>query len=82
MGLGGLLKEIADRPQPRMMQSGKRKLKKTNKVIAIVLAAGQSHRMGDANKLLMKFDGCPMIEYVAKTLNESCLDEIIVVTGF
>ena len=82
MGLGGLLKEIADRPQPRMMQSRKSKLKKTNRVIAIVLAAGLSRRMGNANKLLMKFGGCPMIEHVAKTLNESCLDKIIVVTGF
>ncbi|MEE9574718.1 MAG: molybdopterin-binding/glycosyltransferase family 2 protein [Gammaproteobacteria bacterium] len=82
MGLGGLLKEIADRPQPRMMQSGKHKMKKTNNVTAIVLAAGQSHRMGDENKLLMKIDDSPMIEHVAKTLNESCLNEIIVVTGF
>jgi molybdenum cofactor cytidylyltransferase len=82
MGLGGLLKEIADRPQPRMMQSGKSKVKKTHRITVIVLAAGQSRRMGNGNKLLMKFDDYPMIEHVAKTLNESCLDEIIVVTGF
>ena len=49
---------------------------------AIVLAAGKSHRMGAANKLLIKFNEHPMIEHVVKTLNESCLDEIIVVTGF
>ena len=82
MGLGGLLKEIADRPQPRMVQSGKSKMKKTHRITAIILAAGQSHRMGDENKLLMMIDDCPMIEHVAKTLNESCLNEIIVVTGF
>ena len=82
MGLGGLLKEISDRPQPRMMQSAKNKMKKINKVTAIVLAAGQSHRMGDENKLLMKIDDYPMVEHVAKILNESCLDKIIVVTGF
>lgn len=65
-----------------MMQPGKNNLKKTNRVTAIVLAAGQSHRMGNKNKLLLKIDDCPMIGHVAKTLNESCLDEIIVVTGF
>ncbi len=83
MGLGGLLKEIADRPQPRMIQTGKNKLKKKHhRIAAIVLAAGQSRRMGIANKLLMKLDNFPMIELVAKTLNESCLDRINVVTGF
>jgi len=60
----------------------KSKVKKENRVAAIVLAAGKSHRMGAANKLLIKFDEHPMIEHVVKTLNESCLDEIIVVTGF
>jgi molybdenum cofactor cytidylyltransferase len=83
MGLGGLLKEIADRPQPRIMLTGKNKLIKTHiRIAAIVLAAGQSRRMGNANKLLMKIDNFPMIGLVAKTLNESCLDVINVVTGF
>ncbi len=82
MGLGGLLKEIADRPQPRVMRPDKNRMKKTHRVTAIVLAAGQSRRMGNANKLLMKFNDRPMIEHVVKTLNESCLDKIIVVTGF
>ena len=82
MGLGGLLKEISDRPQPRMMQSAKNKMKKINKVSAIILAAGQSRRMGKENKLLMKIDDCPMVEHVVKILNKSCLDKIIVVTGF
>jgi molybdenum cofactor cytidylyltransferase len=82
MGIGGLLKEIADRPQPRVIRSNKNKMKKTIKVTAIILAAGQSRRMGAENKLLMKFNDQPMIKHVAITLNESCLDEIIVVTGF
>jgi molybdenum cofactor cytidylyltransferase len=82
MGIGGLLKEIADRPQPRVTRSDRNNMKKTHKVTAIVLAAGQSRRMGAENKLLMTFNEQPMIEHVAKTLNESCLDEIIVVTGF
>lgn len=82
MGIGGLLKEIADRPQPRVMRSNKNKLKKTHRVTAIVLAAGQSRRMGAVNKLLIKFNDYPMIKHVAKTLSESGLDEIIVITGF
>jgi molybdenum cofactor cytidylyltransferase len=82
MGVGGLLKEIAERPQPRVIRSDKNKMKKTHKVTAIVLAAGQSRRMGNQNKLLMKFNDQPMIKHITNTLDESCLDEIIVVTGF
>jgi len=82
MGVGGLLKEITDRPQPRVIRSDKGKVKKTSKVTAIILAAGQSHRMGSENKLLTKFEDCPMIEHVARMLNEACLDDVIVVTGF
>ncbi len=82
MGLGGLLKEIADRPQPRVIHSDNNMVKKINRITAIVLAAGQSHRMGNENKLLMEIDNRPMIEHVIKTLNKTCLEEIIVVTGF
>ena len=82
MGLGGLLKEIVDRPQPRTRRSGKNKVEITHRVAAIVLAAGQSRRMGNANKLLMEFKEQPMVKHVAETLNESELDEIIVVMGF
>lgn len=82
MGVGGLLKEIADRPQPRALRSNKNKMKKIHKVTAIVLAAGQSRRMGDVNKLLMTFNDQPMVKHITNTLNESCLNEIIVVTGF
>ena len=57
-------------------------MKKAHQVSAIILAAGQSQRMGTDNKLLIKFDNCPMIEHVAITLGEANLSEIIVVTGF
>ncbi|MCG8383656.1 MAG: nucleotidyltransferase family protein [Gammaproteobacteria bacterium] len=50
-------------------------------VSAIVLAAGQSRRMGKQNKLLSLVNGRPMIEQVVAEIAHSTVDEIIVVTG-
>jgi len=79
MGAGGLLKEIRSRPQPRGLGSeggaGRRV------VDAIVLAAGRSRRMGQANKLLAEVDGEPMVARVVRTLRGSRVREVIVVTG-
>ncbi|HBA33078.1 MAG TPA: hypothetical protein DCZ12_02965 [Gammaproteobacteria bacterium] len=50
-------------------------------VSAIVLAAGQSRRMGRRNKLLSLVNGRPMIEQVVAEIARSTVDEIIVVTG-
>src|SRR5216117_4069739 len=57
MGVGGLLKEIPTRPQPRdlTMSSAPR----APEIAAIVLAAGKSTRMGATNKLLMNLHGTP-----------------------
>lgn len=49
---------------------------------AVVLAAGSSRRMGEANKLLEKVQGQSMIRRIVSTLNQSCVDKIVVVTGF
>ncbi len=49
-------------------------------ISAIVLAAGQSRRMGQP-KLTLPWKGTTVIEHVIKTLIGSGLDEIIVVTG-
>ena len=48
---------------------------------AILLAAGQSRRMGAANKLLLDIDGEPMVRYVACTLLDSRAAEVVVVLG-
>jgi molybdenum cofactor cytidylyltransferase len=48
---------------------------------AILLAAGSSRRYGDANKLLAKIDGTPLIMRVATALLHAQLGQIIVVTG-
>ena len=50
-------------------------------VTAILLAAGASRRFGAGNKLLALVEGEPMIRRVARTLANSSVDAIVVVTG-
>jgi molybdenum cofactor cytidylyltransferase len=78
MGAGGLLMEIASRPQPR----DERPISppRAPEIAAIVLAAGLSSRMG-ANKLLSEIDGKPLIRGVAEAAAGSAANPIIVVTG-
>ena len=51
------------------------------RIAAIVLAAGQSRRMGKANKLLAPVDGKPMVAHVAEALAASQARPLVVVTG-
>ena len=51
------------------------------KVAAIVLAAGQSTRMGSSNKLLAEINGELMIAKVLNAIAASEADEVIVVLG-
>ena len=48
---------------------------------ALVLAAGQSRRMGRYNKLLALVDGKPMVRHVVDAALASKADPVIVVTG-
>jgi molybdenum cofactor cytidylyltransferase len=77
MGVGGLLMEIASRPQPREVSA------KTvdPKVFAIVLAAGRSSRMGGPNKLMAMFDGKPLVRRTAERAMASAAERVLVVTG-
>lgn len=50
-------------------------------VSAILLAAGESRRMGDLNKLELPIAGMPMLHRTVKTLLASQLGEVVVVTG-
>jgi molybdenum cofactor cytidylyltransferase len=77
MGVGGLLMEIATRPQPRDAAPPAR----PGEVAAIVLAAGQSRRMGEDNKLLALVDGRPMVTHVVDAMLASRASPVIVVTG-
>ncbi len=50
-------------------------------VSAIILAAGESRRMGDANKLLLNINGKPIIRHVVEAVAASSASECIVVLG-
>jgi len=50
-------------------------------VSAVLLAAGESHRMGEINKLELIVDGIPLLRRTAETLLASALQEIVVVLG-
>ena len=78
LGVGGLLKEIPGRPMPRNLASHTRS---EQHVAAVVLAAGESRRMGEQNKLTMRVDGIPMVARVVDALQESSAQRVIVVTG-
>ena len=76
MGAGGLLAEIPTRPSPR---EGKAKPQRAPRVAAVVLAAGQSSRMG-SNKLLADVNGQPMIRRTVAAMRQAA-DLTVVVTG-
>lgn len=80
MGVGGLLKEIASRPLPRQSDR-KAAARKAPRIAALVLAAGQSRRMGPVNKLLAEIDGKPMVARVVEIIRQSKAGPITVVTG-
>lgn len=48
---------------------------------AVVLAAGQSSRMGGPNKLLLPLEGEPVLRRTVRTVLESGVQETVVVTG-
>ena len=77
MGVGGLLMEIATRPQPR--EAAEKPLDPT--VFAVVLAAGRSSRMGGPNKLMADFDGKPLLRQTTERVLASVADGLVVVTG-
>jgi len=85
MGAGGLLAEIPSRPLPRAAAgpapNATPKLPPGPRIAAILLAAGQSRRMGGPNKLLAEIDGRPMVARVAQRLLSSHARPIVAVLG-
>ncbi len=77
MGVGGLLMEIGSRPQPREVAAhGEQR----NRLAGILLAAGQSRRMGALNKLMLKVDGKEMVRRMSEAALET-VEVLHVVTG-
>ena len=51
-------------------------------VTGIILAAGQSRRMGKTNKLTKIWNGKPLVRHVFEAARTSNLDNVIVVSGY
>ena len=87
LGSGGLLKEIASRPLPREAAAPASDRPRAQKeatpsgVAAILLAAGQSRRMGTENKLLAEIDGRPLVVHAVRSLLAANCHPVIVVVG-
>ena len=73
--IGGLLDEVHSRPQPRVAANG------TQKVAALILAAGTSHRAGKENKLLHNYSGKPLLCSVIESVQASSVSATVLVTG-
>ncbi len=80
MGVGGLLVDTPSRPLPRDAAVYTR-TSSGLKVAAVVLAAGQSRRMGPANKLLMEVAGVPLVRRTVMALSAAKVSQVVVVTG-
>ncbi len=83
MGVGGLLKDTAERPLPRVKAVARSEPVPQRKTIAaVVLAAGKSTRMAPYNKLLIADRaGKPMLARVVDNLLSSVARPLLVVTG-
>lgn len=83
MGVGGLLTDIPSRPLPRAQPGAEPAdaAPRAPRIAAIVLAAGQSRRMGTLNKLTIDIDGKSMLRRVVEAVTASAAKPVIVVTG-
>jgi molybdenum cofactor cytidylyltransferase len=90
MGAGGLLMEIASRPTPRASKAvpaaaaapaEPKTIAGLPRIAAVILAGGQSRRMGATNKLLAQIEGVPMVARVVDAAVQSKAAEVVVVTG-
>ena len=81
MGVGGLLKETHARAQPRAVAPEGEAPPRPPRIAALVLAAGQSRRMGGRNKLLEPVDGIPMVVRAVDAALAGVDAGVVVVTG-
>ena len=78
LGVGGLLMETGSRPHSRIKAAETSE----DRIAAIVLAAGQSRRMGDENKMTVDFNGKPMVRHVVEAAQQSRVAETLLITGY
>jgi molybdenum cofactor cytidylyltransferase len=81
MGAGGLLTDIPTRPLPRSKIDKATTPSKTSSIAAVVLAAGQSRRMGQVNKLLAEIGGQAMVTRAVDAARASKVSSVYVVIG-
>ena len=83
MGAGGLLTEIASRPLPRAEACAPAPVQVPTRprIAAVILAAGQSRRMGPSNKLLADIGGKIMVAHVADAVQASQARPVVAVVG-
>ncbi len=80
MSIGGLLKELPTRPQPRLQKEPD-----PQKFAAVILAAGSSSRMHGADKLTQTVHNQPLLAHLVAQANASQADAVYAVlpdTGF
>ena len=77
LGVGGLLKEPPGRPQPREAPT----IAQSANTACMILAAGRSQRMGNANKLLAPINGKPMLQHVVDLATSGGFSQVILVSG-
>lgn len=80
MGAGGLLMEIASRPLPRALS--KSVYKRGKKIMGVILAAGNSTRMGKDNKLLRNVGDASLVRNTAVEMLNSDVDSCSIVLGY
>ena len=80
MGAGGLLMEIASRPLPRALSKSVNKREK--RIMGVILAAGNSTRMGKDNKLLRNVGEASLIRNTVVEMLKSDLDSCSIVLGY
>ena len=51
-------------------------------ITAILLAAGQSKRLFNENKLIKNYKGKPLIKYVVQSIIKSKIEKLIIILGF
>lgn len=78
MGVGGLLKEISNRPRPRIIES----FSKIKKIDIMLLAAGKSTRMQKEDKLLLKKNNKSLLQTSVEECTKANLNKVHVILGY